>query len=236
LYRYLERFAQIGGFIKELSKDIHDKEISKAEEDEKENNNKSPLKYNFDDNKNWNFEEDQEPLFVDPNNKAYLKSDISQLSDEDKYKINCEAALAIYLYEVSKKVDSEFYKVMLRFVFAYRECINKYGWEKKAESNEIIQNEDNWDERETNMIIPASVEVIEKAKELRKKANGLEFSIVNNAEHAPEICNEFVTIFLQQRSKDVDLDKNESIDLTRNLCHWLFNEGYTCSKISMIKN
>jgi hypothetical protein len=119
---------------------------------------------------------------------------------------------------------------------AFRECLNKHGWEKKAENDEVLNNSGNGEDMETTMITPASDSIVEKAKELRSKAKGLEFSVINNAEHAPEICNEFVTVFLQERSKEVTLQKNESIDLTRNICHWLFSEGYTCSKVSMIKS
>jgi hypothetical protein len=60
-----------------------------------------------------------------------------------------------------------------------------------------------------------------------------EFCGINNAEVAPEICNEFVTTYLEKQ-KDVGLERLDSIDYTRNLCHWLFINGHTCSKLSMI--
>jgi hypothetical protein len=158
------------------------------------------------------------------------------LPEEERNKISCDEVFAIYLYEISKKVNPEYYKSMLRFIVAYRECLNRFGWEKKAENDEVLNNSGNGEDLETTMITPASEGVLEKAKELRNKAKGLEFSVINNAEHAPEICNEFVTVFLQEKSKDINLQKNESIDLTRNICHWLFTESYTCSKVSMIKS
>jgi len=105
----------------------------------------------------------------------------------------------------------------------------------KAENDEVLNHSGNGEELETTMITPASESILEKARELKSKANGAEFSAINNAEHAPEICNEFVTVFLQDK-KENSLQKNESIDLTRNICHWLFTEGYTCSKVSMIKS
>lgn len=182
-----------------------------------------------------NMLQDQEPLFIDMNSKDYLSKDHSTLPEEDRNKISWDEVLAIFLYEASKKVNSEYYLTMIRFVLAYRECLNKYGWEKKAENDEVLNNGANGEELETTMITPASEGVQEKAKELKKKANGVEFSVINNAEHAPEICNEFVTVFLQDK-KDINLQKNESIDLTRNICHWLFTESYTCSKVSMIKS
>lgn len=63
--------------------------------------------------------------------------------------------------------------------------------------------------------------------------NKHEFSTINNGEVAPEICNEFITIYIENK-KDCEIDKNDAIDYTRNLCHWLFLNGHTCSKLSMI--
>lgn len=191
LFKYLERYAQIGGFIKDLSKDIHDVEVSKIEEDEKGNTlNHAPAsaengaKDDRDDGQNM---ADQEPLFVNPNNKSYLTTNNSMLPEDDRNKISCDEVFAIYLYDTSRRVNPEFFKVMLRFIFAYRECLNKYGWEKKAENDEVLNNSGNGEELETTMITPASDTIIEKSKELKAKAQGLEFSVINNAEHAPEI-------------------------------------------------
>ena len=52
---------------------------------------------------------------------------------------------------------------------------------------------------------------------------GLEFTTVNNAEHAPEISNELVTIWMEDF--DCGLDRNRSIELTRNFCNWLYLNG-----------
>lgn len=181
-------------------------------------------------------DEEAEPLFVDANCTAYLYRDPANLTEDQKCRLSCDEVFAIYLYEISQKINPDYYKTMIRFILAYRECLNRYGWEKKAENDEVLNNSGNGEELETTMITPASDNILEKAKELRSKAKGQEFSSINNSEHAPEICNEFVTVFLQERSKDISLSKNESIDLTRNICHWLFTESYTCSKVSMIKS
>ncbi len=55
---------------------------------------------------------------------------------------------------------------------------------------------------------------------------------MNNAECVPEICNEFVTIFLPRRKDTMEIAK--AVDLTRHMCNWLFMQGFTCSKISVI--
>ena len=52
--------------------------------------------------------------------------------------MNVDEILAFYLFGLSQKVNPNFYLVVLRFVMGYRECINKYGWEKKAENDPVI--------------------------------------------------------------------------------------------------
>jgi hypothetical protein len=60
-----------------------------------------------------------------------------------------------------------------------------------------------------------------------------EFTKVNPAEYMPEVCNEFVTIFLEQREDYID--RGDAIDLTLNFCSWLYKKGHTCIKLS-VKN
>lgn len=237
LYKYLEKFAVDGGFITSLSEEegIHNEKGAKASENAGEPASANQNGATPEEGKQA--VEGQESLFVNPDSSLYLNRDINNLPEEERNKLSSDEVFAIYLYEISKKINPDYYKSMLKFVIAYRECLNKYGWEKKAENDEVLNNSGTGEEVEnTTMITPASEVIIRKARELRDKANGKEFSVINNAEHAPEICNEFVTVFLQEKSKDITLTKNESIDLTRNICHWLFTECYTCSKVSMIKS
>ena len=44
----------------------------------------------------------------------------------------------------------------------------------------------------------------------------------SNAEHAPEICNELVTVYMEYKKSIFEIPKHDQIDLTINLCHWLF--------------
>ena len=74
--------------------------------------------------------------------------------------------------------------------------------------------------------------LILKSEEMRAEA-GQEYSVVNDAEHCPEVCNEFVTVYLRDK-KHFALQKTDAIDLTRNFCHWLFDRGYSCSRISIL--
>ena len=58
---------------------------------------------------------------------------------------------------------------------------------------------------------------------------------MNNCEYAPEVCNEFVTIYLDEPNRNQGrIKKSEIIDLTQHLCHWLFTNRLTCSKLSMV--
>jgi len=63
--------------------------------------------------------------------------------------------------------------------------------------------------------------------------NTHEFCAINNAEQAPEISNEFITITLENK-KDSGIGRDDGIDYARHFCHWLFINGHTCSKLSMI--
>ena len=131
------------------------------------------------------------------------------------------------------KTNQEYYKKIIKFVIAYRECLNIYGWEKKIESDES-PDESSGEDDENSMVTPASEDVKTKAKELQEKTGGLDFSIVNNAEHLPKVCNEFITIFLFNREEDLDLERKECIYLIRNMCHWLYTENYTNTKVMLI--
>ena len=117
---------------------------------------------------------------------------------------------AFYLYDVSKKINDSFYKTVLAFVILFRECLNEIGWRKRKENDTEAKPED--------------FEELEKS----------EFCAVNSAEHAPEICNEFVTVFMEKHKGKIEIIKCEQIDLTINMCHWLFEKQFTCSKLTMI--
>ncbi len=63
-----------------------------------------------------------------------------------------------------------------------------------------------------------------------------EYSEVFNAEDAPDISNEFVTEYLGPDNLQFDFAREEAIDLTQNFCQWMYDNNYTCSKLSLISN
>ncbi len=75
----------------------------------------------------------------------------------------------------------------MAYTILFRECLNELGWSKKIESETIK---------------------IEDEPELKERMEKEQFCLTNNAEHAPEICNEFVTVFMEhKRNAQFDIGK-----------------------------
>ncbi len=53
-------------------------------------------------------------------------------------KLSADEILAFYLASTSTKVNPDYYLYLLKFVVGFRECLNRYGWEKKAENDETL--------------------------------------------------------------------------------------------------
>jgi len=135
------------------------------------------------------------------------------LSSQDRQEMLVDEIFALYLYRMSNRINQYYYKIVLAYVIFFRECLNEYGWGKKIESEGIR---------------------LENNPELKLDIETKQFCLVNNAEHAPEICNEFVTVYMEYKKNIFDIPKHDQIDLTINLCHWLFQCQFTCSKLTMI--
>ncbi len=56
------------------------------------------------------------------------------------------------------------------------------------------------------------------------------------AEDVPESSNEFISDFLFPNDEDYvfDMSQGEAIDLTRNLCNWMYLNNFTCSKLFLL--
>jgi len=146
-------------------------------------------------------------------NPKKWKRNYDCLTDRDRQDMLVDEIFALYLYRMSNRINQNYYRTVLAYVIFFRECLNEYGWGKKIES-EGIKLESN----------------IELKQDIERKL----FCSVNNAEHAPEICNEFVTVYMEYKKNIFDIPKHDQIDLTINLCHWLFECQFTCSKLTMI--
>ena len=58
-----------------------------------------------------------------------------------------------------------------------------------------------------------------------------EYSSVCNADFLPMICNDFIQEFLDKDHGACQLSRLEAINLTRNFCHWIAENGLTCARI-----
>ncbi len=61
------------------------------------------------------------------------------LSLNDLDSITCDKVFGLYLREIATKVNFNFYKQVMKFVFLYRECLNEYGWLKRREHYERVE-------------------------------------------------------------------------------------------------
>lgn len=125
------------------------------------------------------------------------------MSENKKNMLNCEQIFTLYLREFSYITNEMFYRKLLIFIILFRECLNIYGWTKRAEY-EVKEYYGQYDyERRLK----------EKLDNLNQFRAVCEFTLVNNAEFAPEIANEFVTVFYDENTS-AHMTRPEAIDLT----------------------
>ena len=76
----------------------------------------------------------------------------------------------------------------------------------------------------------------ENVNSINKLEGDKEYTMVKEAEDVPEKSNEFITDFLfpEEEERSFGFDKEESINLTRNLCNWMYIHNFTCSKLFLI--
>ena len=81
------------------------------------------------------------------------------------------------------------------------------------------------------------VNKVNSSKVDKAKYPNEEYTEVYDAEDVPDSSNEFITDFLHPEGEnDFGFTKDESIDLTQNLCYWMYENNFTCSKLSLINN
>lgn len=145
---------------------------------------------------------------------------------EVRKEVKCDDAFAEFLLEIEKQTVKENFVRIVKFVIAFRECLNKYGWEKLFEEKEVEENkEPGSDSPRITTHLSSSIDQQIKIKE--------EYCIVNNPEYAPEIANEFIILFLN--GSNTGLSMNEAISLVLNMSKWLYKKGYTHTEVILIK-
>ena len=55
------------------------------------------------------------------------------MSESKKNLLNCEQIFTLYLREFSPMINEGYYRKVLTLVLLFRECLNLYGWQKRAE-------------------------------------------------------------------------------------------------------
>jgi hypothetical protein len=134
---------------------------------------------------------DKYPLYT-----IYIKQEAP--AEEPKSDVNfdlkCDEVLAQYLGIVSQRTNLNFFRRVVKFVYLFREFLNKFH------SKEDIETE---------------------------------YTSTNSAENSPDSTNEFIIDFMGLDEPKFGYNKDESIQLTQNLCRWMFDQKYTYSKLTI---
>lgn len=124
--------------------------------------------------------------------------------------ICCDKIFYEYLKSITKYANQKYFLFVFKFIIIFRECINTY---KNIElENSILVLKEN---------IPLEIK---------------EFTQYYDAEQAPELCNEFISEYLQSCDY-FGLDKNEItevIDIIQHFCYWMYENNYTSSRLSLL--
>lgn len=59
------------------------------------------------------------------------------------------------------------------------------------------------------------------------------FTQINNAEHVPDSCNEFITEFMDPNDY-FGLETNELIEAIQHFCYWLYVNQHTTSRLTLL--
>lgn len=70
-------------------------------------------------------------------------------------------------------------------------------------------------------------------KECINQKKGQTYTRINNADIVPDMCNDFVGEFLEKH-KFFGMDVNELINAIQHCCHWLWENHYTTSKLTLM--
>jgi len=141
------------------------------------------------------------------NNIRKLSKNGENLSNKG---ICCDEIFYEYLKNISNLANKSYFLFAFKFILIFRECINTY---KNIElQNSIIVLKEN---------IPDHIR---------------EFTQYYDAEQAPEMCNEFITDYLNH-CDFFGFDKielPEIIDIVQHFCYWMFENNYTSSRLSLL--
>ena len=124
---------------------------------------------------------------------------------------SCDNIFVEYLEFISGMCNKEYFVFAFKFLVLFRECINKY---KNVElvNRKCILNEE----------IPDNV---------------TEYTQKFNADQVPDLCNEFISDFMENANYfglNSNEERNEFVQIIQHLCYWLFKRSFTSSKLTLI--
>jgi len=142
---------------------------------------------------------------------------------KNKRTYTCDEIFAEYLGFVAKKVNKTYYIQLQKFVLFFRDCTNINSEYLKEESKSMPKD-----------LFP---EMEPGYHSLNKDNNSTshqeDYCSTHNAEQLPDISNKFVVNYMQNKKQYISI--KEIMELTQNFCQWLFNNGFTCAKLSLIQ-
>lgn len=60
-----------------------------------------------------------------------------------------------------------------------------------------------------------------------------EFTQINSADGVPDLCNEFITEFMENND-NFGLDTTEVIEIIQHFCNWLYENKFTTSRLTLL--
>lgn len=137
--------------------------------------------------------------------------------NKTKNEKTCDDIFYEYLHQYQNQTNKAYFILMLKFVILFRECMN-------ISKQKEVPGGKSGAEVDTSLDQPSPI---------YKK----EYSSVSNAENAPELCNEFITEFMENNNYfkiEDEWERNEIIELIQHFCYWLHKNEYTQSKLSLL--
>jgi hypothetical protein len=160
------------------------------------------------------FDSNNSNNYSDHNNQSDFsnrnRKKIVNLSNPSQKNFCCDEIFYEYLNSITKYANQKYFVFVFKFIIIFRECINTYK----------------------NIELENSILILKEFIPLEIK----EFTQYYDAEQAPELCNEFISEYLQSCDY-FGFDKNEIpeiIDIIQHFCYWMYENNYTSSRLSLL--
>ena len=201
-------------------------------------------------------ESEAEKNRFNPINQTYFSKEERTGKTEPNQMNDCIDTAFIQLYSEENRERNALRKMKFYTSIEQHPFLNKFK-NDEHDINKILQGENEYTDNVlinylnkmtqfcnptyfTKLIIFVTLfrEHVNSVNLANRNDNGIqkEYTETNNAEDVPDSSNEFITDFLDPETKEEDFgfSKEESIDLTQNLCYWMYDNNFTSSKLSLI--